>query len=284
MFDKQKIIKYLEDKHLSDGGYFFAKVEPSSGFDTYLAVKTLRILGERRENRTKKIVSFWDHQEKNGNINNINDLFLFYGTFEELGLTRLLSVRHKKIMQRIVKGLLFKKGKLRLLQKKFGLSDPSIATLYTDLIEGELKELWYFTYLASKFDFSINKNRIADFFLSFENEDGGFGKLRDSQLSTTFQALNIFSLINYPLNNLPNIKDYLNHQFLFANYIEELYWLVESLSIIKMPLPPKDYLALFLSDCFRSNGGFSRSRNIGISTIEYTFYGVSILDKLGVLK
>jgi hypothetical protein len=71
IFNRQKIAKYIEDCHLTDGGYFFAKVEPSSGLDTYLAVKTLRLLGVKTKN-LKSVELFWKQREVEGNI---NDLF-----------------------------------------------------------------------------------------------------------------------------------------------------------------------------------------------------------------
>jgi hypothetical protein len=278
MFDRQKIIEYIEDKHLPDGGYFFAKVEPSGGLDTYLAVRILKLLGIRPQ-KEESILTFWQKEEQEGNLDNITGLFLWFGTLKELDYRLELSESHRQLLTRHLQGKeLLKKRTFQFTEKgKFGLYDTSPNTLYTDILEGELKELFYLTTLLCDLKLDFNKQTIIDFVLSLQNNDGGFGQIRDSQISTTYYALKILTLLSYPLKYLSNTAIYTKKEWLKVNYLEELYWVIESLVLLGQPLPSPEQVTLFLYDCRRDNGGFSRSRNMGISTIEYTYYAVSIL-------
>lgn len=216
------------------------------------------------------------------NINNLNGLYLFVETFKELSIQYSLSYQYKDLLLEIYQGgQLFQKRTFKPTSGEISLYDTSVNTLYTDILEGELKELFYFTNLVSEFQLPVDKKKIINFVLSLQNKDGGFGNIRDSQISTTFYALNILALFDYPLYLLKGIRQFLHHQWLKTNYLEDLYWLVESLSISNLVLPPVDQLTLFLYDCSRDNGGFSRSRNLGIPTIEYTHQAVSLLKILG---
>jgi hypothetical protein len=55
---RRKVVSYIERCHLEDGGYFFARVLPSNGLDTYFAVKSLSILGVEPD-RPEAIASFF---------------------------------------------------------------------------------------------------------------------------------------------------------------------------------------------------------------------------------
>jgi hypothetical protein len=44
-YEYRLIKDYIESRQMEDGGYFFARVPPSSAMDTLYAVKSLRMLG-----------------------------------------------------------------------------------------------------------------------------------------------------------------------------------------------------------------------------------------------
>ncbi|PIP32864.1 hypothetical protein COV53_03745 [Candidatus Gottesmanbacteria bacterium CG11_big_fil_rev_8_21_14_0_20_37_11] len=280
MFDRQRIIEYLEDKHLPDGGYFFAKVEPSSGLDTYFAVKTLKLLGTKPGN-IQSVISFWKNEDRSGNIDDLEGLYLYAETLKELSICTQALERHKKLLNEIYQdNQLLRKRAFKTVSGDFGLYDASVNTLFTDILEGELKELYYFTSLISQFQLEIEEKRIIQFIFSLQNKDGGFGKIRDSQSATTYYALKILNLLSYPVKSLIKTKEHVKREWSKVNYLEDLFWHIESLSLLKLPFPSSEQIILFLYDCFRDNGGFSRSRNLGIPTIEYTYYAVSILKRL----
>jgi len=284
MINKQKIIDYVEDKHLPDGGYFFAKVEPSSGLDTYYAVKILKLLGIKTKHKNL-IISFWKDTEKQGGINDLYSLFLSVETCRELQVDIGIFNKYHYLLfeifenNRLLKKSIFTPGK----SNKMEFYDNSSATLYADFLDNELKNLYYYTVLANNFKLRINAKKIIDFVLSRKNDDGGFGKISDSQLATTYFALNILNLLSYPIKSLLKTKNYLKNEWLKINYLEELYWMIEGMIMLNLSLPSSEQITLFLFDCLRDNGGFSRSRNLGIPTIEYTYYAVSILNKISCL-
>ncbi len=278
MFYRQKIIDYIEDKHLPDGGYFFAKVRPAGGQDTCLAVKTLKLLAVRPK-MEKSIISFWKREKENGNLDDFRGLYFAAETYKELGLSIVPFSGYKRLLTaRLTDDQLLQKKKFELVDNgEIGTYDTSTNTLYTDVVEGELKDLHFLTSLLADFDLLSERKKIIASILSLQNEDGGFGSLQGSQLSTTFYALTILHKLSFSLKSLKQALLFINLARAKTNYLEDLYWTVGCLTLLKQPLPPQYEITLFLKDCWRDNGGFSRSRNLGIPTIEYTYYAVSVL-------
>ncbi|MCR4394444.1 MAG: hypothetical protein NUV31_08765, partial [Dehalococcoidales bacterium] len=62
---RRDVLGYIERCHLEDGGYFFARISPSSGLDTYFAVKSLSILGVKPD-RPEAIADFFLNDVKEG--------------------------------------------------------------------------------------------------------------------------------------------------------------------------------------------------------------------------
>jgi hypothetical protein len=58
--------------------------------------------------------------------------------------------------------------------------------------------------------------------------------------------------------------------------LEQIFFIVQSLRLLEEPLPDPLEILRFVESCRRNNGGSSRSRTMGIPTIEYTYMAVSI--------
>jgi len=277
MFNRQKIIDYIEDKHLPDGGYFFGKVEPSGGYDTLLAVKTLSALDVRPKN-SNSIVTFYEKEGESGNLDTITGLFFAVETMKALGEPINRFQKYGSILKQDIH--LFERHRFNMEDTgSIGLYETSAHALFTEFVEAELKELYYFVSLSRQLDMVFDTSRIIDFVLSGQNTDGGFGNLAGSQLATTYYALQTLQLLDYVIPQ-PPIFNYLNSEWMTVSYLEDLFWLIESLSLIGKRIPNPQYVDDFLTACWRDNGGFSRSRTMGISTIEYTFFAVQLLVRL----
>jgi len=81
---RRGVLGYIERCHLEDGGYFFACIPPSSGLDTYFAVKSLSILGVRPD-RPKAIADFFLNDVKASALNGMTGIFLAVEVLNELG-------------------------------------------------------------------------------------------------------------------------------------------------------------------------------------------------------
>jgi hypothetical protein len=272
--NKQKIIDYIEERHLSDGGYFFAQVEPSSRLDTYLAVKTLRLLGAKTKN-AKSIASFWKRETLEGNLDSLFSIFLAVETYKELGL----SVNtFKKYQLSLIgqKEKVFSRAQSLRADKNRKIS----LTNAMDFIGArgkDLQDLFYFAILSRDLGFEVDKNKIADFVYSLQNKDGGFGHKNESHLMATYHALNILDALSLPIKDKDKILVFLVHWFDKSDYLEDLFYLVESLSLLGESIPDLEETIQFADSCQRNNGGFSRARLMGIPTIEHTYMAVSIL-------
>ena len=280
MFNKNDIYNYIERGHLEDGGYFFARIPPASGLDTYLAVKTLKILGLSPK-EPAKIINFWQNEEHNGNIDDLNGLFYAIQTYKELGYPFQHFKKYRKALSSIYRGQeWYQKNPIYLRKKKINLANEDIATLYTDIVESEAKSALYLTVLTNDLGVTIDQKRLINYVESLQNDDGGFGSIKESELSTTYYCLRILNLIGYPFPREKEIEQFLVEQFQAANYLEQYYWTIEGLVLLKREIPDKNLILAFLVASYCWNGGFARSQFIGIPTIEYTYYAVSILKYL----
>ena len=280
MFNKDEIYNYIEKKHLEDGGYFFAEVVPSSGLDTYLAVKTLNILGFKPR-KPEAIISFWKNEEYDGNLDDLNGLFFAYQCHKILGYSLKNFDKYKNLLlTKYQDPELYKKRQVSLAKDEFSLASSSVATVYIDILEGEAKSIYYLITLLTELGISFDKRKFIKYVNSLQNDDGGFGGINGSQTATTLYCLEILNKIEHPFPKEKEIRQYLMHQFLLANYLEEYYWTIEGLALLKREIPDKKKILSFICACYRGNGGFSRSQFMGISTIEYTYYAVSILKQL----
>jgi hypothetical protein len=280
MFGKDEIYNYIEKKHLEDGGYFFAEVTPSSGLETYLAVKTLKTLGLQPQ-KPAAIINFWQNKENDGNLDDLNGLFFAVQSYEELGYPLKRFAKFKKFLVSSYQNLQFYQRKpISSDRRALSFPDASTATIYINILERETKPVFYLITLLTKLGVGFDKKRFIKYVNSLQNDDGGFGKIGGSQPATTFYCLQILNQIKQSFPREEEIERYLRSQFQSANYLEEYYWLVEGLALLNKEIPDKGKLFSFVRACHRDDGGFSRSQFMGISTIEYSYYAVVILKEL----
>jgi len=266
---RRKIIDYLEKCRLEDGGYFFARVLPSSGKDTYFAVKSHLLLGLVPE-QPELIANFFLSQMKEGWLYDVGGLFLASEVLTDLGFTTnelnryagslILSVRNK--------------------EGGFGSQE----NLYIEVIS-ELEKTYQAVKTLATIGVKFDREKIRDFTFGYLNSDGGYGKKGHSILSSTYYATAIHNVIGTDCRELVNTKTFLRkkEKSLQLLFIDELYWL--TMALFNLGTAPGSFgsTANFVLNCQGSNGGFARATRAGISTLEYTYYALSILGRLGAV-
>lgn len=263
-----KYIKYIEGCRLEDGGYFFACVPPSSGLDTYFAVKSLSLLGVKPD-RPQAIADFFLNDVNEG-MHGVISIFLTVEVLSELG--RLTDEIKNYARTRIMA--------LRNDAGGFGsYHDVDIE------VPSELQDTYRAVRVLKIIDADFDRERVDHFTSGFLRPDGGYGAKGHSTLASTFYATEIHKLLAMEATNPSATRGYLRkrEEDWQVRFIEDVYWLVLGLANLGEKTNVPDRVTRFVMGCQRSNGGFSRAGIMGIPTLEYTFYAVSILRKVGVL-
>jgi len=278
MFNKHHIIRYLQARHLSDGGYFFARVIPSAGMDTLLALKTLQMLESSQIPRLD-IIRFFTNEDAERNLNSLAALYFAVSSFAALKEPLSNFEKYKPFIESVATNSeVFKPKQFKLKQtKSFALFDASVNTVYLDVVEGEAKTAFYLASLCKAFAIKEHTKEITAFIKQLQNSDGGFGTIKGSELSTTYYATQALRLLKQEIPHHEQVTTYLHQQIEQVNYLEEYFWAVESLTGLKANIPNKQRILSFLIACHKGNGGFARSQFMGIANIEQTYQAVSLL-------
>ena len=266
---RPKVIDYIERCHLEDGGYFFARVPPSGGLDTYFAVRSLSILGVK-PGRPQAIACFFLSGIVDGTIGGITGVFLAVEVLSALGqmTDKLRNYARLQIMA---------------LQNKAGGFGA-----YQDIdveVPSELQNTYRAVRVLKIIGADFDKEKVNSFVFSFLRPDGGYGAKGYSTLASTFYAMEIHKLLGVDVGKLNATRDYLRttEENTQAQFIDSLYWLVLGLANLgeKTNMPYR--VLAFVMMCQRLGGGFSRAPVMGIPTLEDTFYALSILRKIRAL-
>jgi len=152
-------------------------------------------------------------------------------------------------------------------------------------VVSELETTYRVLKILDHLGMNYDNRQIDDFVLKFRNKDGGFGKGNISTLASTFYATEIFNLTGYKGDALALTVNYLRgkERVWHLNFIEDIYWM--SHSLINLGRKPRltDWMISFIRGCQRGNGGFARKDVMGIASLEYTYYAVSIFKALSRL-
>ncbi|MGA9047589.1 MAG: prenyltransferase/squalene oxidase repeat-containing protein [Dehalococcoidia bacterium] len=265
---QEQVQGYISKCHLPDGGYFFAMMPPSSAMDTYYAVKTLSLLGVEPD-RTGEIEDFFINALEKNPFMGINGLFSASEVLYDLNLEN--------------KSLYGYLPKLKLMRNSVG-GFGAFENLDLEVVS-EMETTFRVVSILNRLGRDFNTQPIINFVLKFNNADGGFGNGRISTLASTFYATEIFKLIMYDGTKLKLTVNYLRDRenMWQLNFIEDIYWLSNSLCNLGQRVRIPERLISFVKACQRPNGGFARKDVMGIPTLEDTFYAVSILKTLSYI-
>jgi hypothetical protein len=258
---------------VADGGYFFARVPPSSARDTYFAVKSLHLIGEKPR-RPSAIVDYFLNRAKNNSIYGLGDIFAAVEVMNELDQKMIPSLRDRA--QRI-----------KHLQNKAG-GFGAIENIDIE-VPSELEDTYRAIRALGIIGTDFDEQKVARFVSSLLNPDGGYGGHGFSTLASTFYATEIQKLLEIELRKLNSTRDYLrdkedkwraNFDKGQVDFIENLFWLVKGLANTGEKSNIPERITEFVMACQKANGGFARTTIMGIPTLEYTFYALSILYEI----
>jgi hypothetical protein len=263
------VAKYIERCHLEDGGYFFARVPPSSGLDTYFAIKSLSILGKKPD-RPEATASLFLNDIKESTLGGMTGISLTMEVLNELG--RMTDELRNYAQPRVM-----------ALQNKAG-GFGAFENIDVE-VPSELQDTYRAIKVLKIIGADFDEQKVSRFVFRMLNPDGGYGGEGYSPLASTFYATEIHKLLGLEKGKLAVIKDYLRkrEENWQVQFIEDVYWLVLGLANLNEKSNVPDRVTRFVMMCQRPNGGFSRATIMGIPTLEYTFYALSLLREVGAL-
>lgn len=159
---------------------------------------------------------------------------------------------------------------------------------YKDLdaeVPSELRDTYRSVKALKTLGAGFDEQGVSHFVLRMLNPDGGYGPKGHSTLASTFYAAAIHGLVGQGTETLPATRGYLRRreEDWQVQFIEDLYYLVLGLANLGENTNVPERVRRFVTECQRSNGGFSRATVMGIPTLEYTYYALSILSEIEAL-
>jgi len=274
---RHKVTDYIEKRYLEeDGGYCFYRIPPSSGMDTYFAVKSLAILGLKPQH-PEAVTNFILNQVKEDSTAGVTGVF---ATVEIIGELSQLPKGFKEYAQQHVIAFRNDAGGFGALEN-FDIE-----------VTSELQETYRAVKILKTLDIPFDEGKVTRFVLGLLNPDGGYGRDGRSTLASTFYATAIQKLLGTEDRKLAKTRGYLRSKegnWLEAikkglvYYLEDLFWLVGSLTNLGQNSNFPDQVTRFVVDCqVPPFYGFARATR-GIATLENTFYALSILREVGAL-
>jgi hypothetical protein len=255
-------LKFVHEREHPEGGFTLYEGIPDTK-NTYYGIKILQLLSEEPYNKENTIKWIENLQE--------GRQYSTRGIFYRLNILDVYK-RNPKFAQKYVERFI----------ERYKTSNPEIIFLMTSILrivgfeDTELTEL------------------IKKYVLSFQNDDGGFGKYR-SDIMSTYYALETLKLINHDfINSKEKIIDFTENcqtdEGIFAYtslsyppYIESIYAGIRIYEILEHPLEQglnQDEIINFVLKLQNADGGFRRSYFIGISELEYVYRALYVLKSL----
>jgi hypothetical protein len=270
---RQQLIEYIESCQVEDGGFFFARMPPSSARDTYFAVKSLHMIGEKPR-RASAIVDYFLNRAKNNSLYGLSEIFAAVEVMNELDQKMVANLRNRA-------------QSVRHSQNKAG-GFGAIENIDIE-VPSELEDTYRAIRTLQIIGTDFDEQKVARFVSSLLNPDGGYGGHGFSTLASTFYATEIHKLLRTEIRRLTSTRDYLrdkedkwraNFDKGQVDFLENLFWLVKGLANTGEKSNIPERITEFVMACQRANGGFARTTIMGIPTLEYTFYALSILYEI----
>ena len=268
---RQRVIRYVLQRKCLSGGFCFYKLEEPNGSDTWHALSILDLLQERFEDEAT-VAYLRQTQHPDGSYDSI------YAAYYAIKSLALLGEQPARDPRPYVTA--------NLDHYRF-----DVARLPAEVIS-MFKRTSYLVDLYGTLGMDTNgplRDNMVEFILGFQNEDGGFGHLGSTLLETA-RALAMLRSLRHPLSDLGagtfirrcevpfyGFTDIPHTTLSFLEYVHA--GVLASFLISRRPayLEP---CAAFIRNCQTLNGGFSRTMQGGIATLENTWYGVHALRML----
>jgi hypothetical protein len=265
---RSRVIRYVLERRCRSGGFCFYKLEEPNGSDTWFALSILDLFHDEFEDEAT-IAYLRAMQHPDGNYDSI------YSAYYSIKSLSLMGAAPKEDPRSyLVKHL----GQFRFDARKLPAEVISM-----------FKRTSYLVDLCSAAGIDAGtdiRERMIDFILSFQNEDGGFGHLR-STLHETSLALGMLQRLGFPPGNLETesfirlcetpVYGFVDIPRTSLGYLEYVHAGVIASNILAERPHYEVQCADFIRNCQNRNGGFSRTMHGGIATLENTWHGIHAL-------
>jgi hypothetical protein len=149
----------------------------------------------------------------------------------------------------------------------------------------ELQVTYEAVSVLARLGYPLNHQRVESFLSRFRQPDGGFGLYRSTLPSTYYACAALAQLPDSgPLMEGAGLYLQRWAQRWDVYFLDDVFWLVQGLSLTGGAAPCAANAATHLLACQRLQGGFARAPAIGISTLEHTYYALQVLDSVGLLR
>jgi len=268
-FPTDRIVRYVLERRCREGGFCFYRLEEPNGSDTYYALSILHLLGVPfREDRTLGFLKA--RQQQDGAYESIFQAFYCLQSLKLLGeepeadpTSYILDHLHVYEIEKL---------------------PAEVTSIFRRMLM--LVELCTARHIALA---PSLRETVIRFVMHFRKEDGGFGAFYATLLETA-QALRILDRLGYPLQILGSeafvsqcadpVCGFVDIPFTTFSFLEHIHAGVVASAYLNRPPPHADACLQFLSACQTLSGGFSRSTQAGIATLEDTCLAVETIDLL----
>lgn len=189
-----------------------------------------------------------------------------------------------------IQGVFYRVNILNIFNEEITVPKSYIKQLNSKTEFATLEVAYYHTAISHilKLD---NFDNAMDWILSHQNEDGGFG-LDRSDIVSTYYALESLNFIDPSLIKRDGLIMELIQKCLtkeggftfipgiYPPYLEPTYAGIKICEILNKKPLDSDITAEFILNLQNNNGGFRRSKYMGISELEYTFKSLYILKNV----
>jgi hypothetical protein len=266
--DQRPVVSYVESCQTPDGGYFFARVPPASGQDTYHAVRCLALLG-RKPLRLGALKDWLTEAADTSVARNLRGLYFLSEVYRELQMSA----------EPLLKGV----DSVRALQNAYG-GFGTADRVYVE-VPSELEATYCAVATLQNLGVAVDAQRLASFVQRLQNPDGGFGGEGRSSLASTYYALATLARVGQSADNPQATQAWLYRREEAPDdvqYLEQLFWLTRALETLGERVRHPERAAAVTLGCQRSGGGFGRA-HWGIASLEDTHHAVAILKSVGYL-
>jgi hypothetical protein len=189
-----------------------------------------------------------------------------------------------------IQGVFYRVNILNLFNEEIPVPVSYINKLKSKTKFANFEVAYYHTIISHILNLD-NLANVTSWILSHQNRDGGFG-LGRSDILSTFYALESLNFIDPSLIKMDdNIMEFVQNCLtvdggftfipdIYPPYIEPTWAGIKICEILNKNPLQSDKTIQFVLNLQNNNGGFRRSKYMGISELEYTFKSLSTLKSL----
>lgn len=266
-----RVVRYVMERKCVSGGFCFYKLEEPNGSDTWHALSILDLLKVQFEDAAT-VACLQRMQRPDGTYDGIYAAYYAIKSLALLGETPFLDPRPY---------VLSNLENFRFDAKRLPAEVISMFRRTSYLVE-------LYGVLEMDADGPL-RDSMVDFILGFQNEDGGFGHLFSTLLDTA-RALAMLKNLGQPIEALGTegfirlcevpfygFTDIPRTTLSFLEYVHA--GVLASYLVARRPTY-RNSCEAYILNCRTRNGGFSRTLQGGIATLENTWHGVHALSLL----